>query len=64
MSSHWAWEYIQSDIEADTTDERIEELVAEYEAGANLDGYTLDNGLEDLMNERRQELRDEMEDVP
>ena len=55
----WAYEGIQSEIEADTTDDRIAELVAEYEAEANCTGYTLDSDLEDFMRERRQELRDE-----
>lgn len=58
----WAYEGIQSDIEANTTDERIAELVAEYEAEANNDGYTLHSDLAGFMQERRQELRDELED--
>jgi hypothetical protein len=65
MSSHatadWAYEGIQSDIEADTSDERIAELVAMYEAEANSMGYTLHGDLEDFMYERRQELRVERE---
>lgn len=50
-------------IAADTTDERIAELVAEYEAEANSIGYTLDSDLdlEEFMQQRRQELRDDME---
>lgn len=59
-TADWAYEGIQSDIEADTTDERIAELVAEYEAWANGNGYTLDSDLEGFMRERRQELRDEL----
>jgi len=60
-TADWAYEGIQSDIEAETTDERIAELVAEYEAEANSNGYTLDSDLlEDFMRERRQELRDEL----
>lgn len=61
-TADWAYESLQSDIEADTSDERIAELVAEYEAVANSYGYTLDSDLEDFMQERRQELRDELED--
>lgn len=61
-TADWAYEGIQSDIGADTTDERIAELVAEYEAEANSMGYTLDSHLEDFMKERRQELLDELED--
>lgn len=61
-TSNWADSGIQSDIEADTSDERIDELVAKYEAEVNCDGYTLDSALKGFMQERRQELRDELED--
>lgn len=61
-TADWAYEGIHSDIEADTTDERIAELVAEYEAEANSNGYTLDSDLKGFMQERRQKLRDELED--
>lgn len=61
-TADWAYEGIQSDIKADTTDERIAELVVDYEAEANSNGYTLDSDLEKFMQERRQELRDELED--
>lgn len=61
-TADWAYEGIQSDIEADTTDERIAELVVEYEAEANSNGYTLDSDLAYFMQQRRQELRDELED--
>ncbi|EIZ8584089.1 hypothetical protein MQY53_001615 [Salmonella enterica subsp. enterica] len=61
-TADWAYEGIQSDIEAETTDKHIAELVAEYEAEANSNGYTLDSVLKNLMQERRQELRDELED--
>lgn len=56
-TADWAYESIQSDIEADTTDARIDELVVEYEAEANSNGYTLASDLEDFMQERRKELR-------
>ena len=61
-TADWTYEGIRSDIEATTTDERISELVAEYESEANSNGYTLDSDLEGFMQERRQELRDELED--
>lgn len=61
-TADWAYAGIQSDIAADTTDERIAELVAEYEADANRNGYTLDSDLEDFMRQRRQELLDGLED--
>lgn len=60
-TADWAYESIQSDIEADTTDERIAELVAEYEAEANSIGCTLDSDLESFMQAHRQKLRDEAE---
>ena len=61
-TADWAYEGIRYDIEATTTDERIAELVSEYESEANSNGYTLDSDLEGFMQERRQELRDELED--
>lgn len=61
-TADWAYEGIQSDIEADTTDARITELVAEYETEANRNGCTLHCDLEDFMRDRRQELRDEMKE--
>lgn len=61
-TADWAWEGIQADIGADTTDERIAELVAIYEAEANSHGCTLDSDLDEFMKKRRQELRDELED--
>lgn len=57
-TADWAYEGIQLDIEADTTDERIAELVAEYEEQANSEGYTLDGDLRGLMEAHRQELED------
>ncbi len=60
-TADWAYEGIQSDIKAVTTDECIAELIAEYKAEANSNGHTLDSDLESFMQERRQELRDELE---
>ena len=57
-----SYEWIQADITADTTDERISELFAEYEEEANSHGQTLDSDVVEFMVERRQELRDELED--
>lgn len=61
-TANWAYEGIQSDIEANTSDERIAELLAKYEAEANSNSYTLDSDLKDFMQQRRQELHDELED--
>lgn len=61
-TADWSYEGIQADIEANTTDERIAELVTEYEAEANSCGYTLDSDLDTFMQKRRQELRDELEE--
>lgn len=61
-TADWAYHGINADIGADTTDERIAELVADYEDDANRDGYTLDSDLRNFMEERRQDLRDAAED--
>ena len=67
-TADWAYEGILADIDDDTTDARIVELVAEYEEEANSNGYTLDRDLwqfmrahrqEQINNARRQEMIDE-----
>jgi hypothetical protein len=60
-TADWTYESIQADIAADTTDERIAELVAEYEAEAHNNGSTLGYNIKSFMQERRQELNAEME---
>jgi len=61
-TAEWAYDGVQSDVDAETTDERIAELLAEYEASANDQGYTLDlTALRVLMEELRDELEDEIE---
>jgi hypothetical protein len=59
-TEEFAADGIAADIQADTLDERITELVAEYEADANIDGYTLASELEEMLLAARQELRDEL----
>ena len=54
-TADWAYEGILADIDDDTTDARIVELVAEYEEEANSNGYTLDSDLEEFMRAHRQE---------
>jgi len=54
----WCYAGIQADVDADTTDANIDALVAEYEAEANNNGYSLDSDLMRFMHERRQALRD------
>lgn len=51
----------KEDIDADTTDGEITELVGEYEFLANDEGFTLSDNLEDAMKEHRQELRKKLE---
>lgn len=58
-TANWSYDYIQSDINVETTDVHIAELVVEYQSIANSEGYALHGNLEDFMRERRQELRDE-----
>lgn len=59
-TADWACEGIQSDIQADTTDDQISELLKEYELIANGDGYTLDSDIKEFMENARQEKRDEL----
>lgn len=61
-TADWAYDLIQEDIKADTTDERIAELVAGYEEEANHEGGSLHSDLEDFMRDYRQQLRDAIED--
>lgn len=62
FTAEWADESIQADIDADTTDARIAELVSQYEAEANSEGYTLDDSLAALMKAQRQQLCDALEE--
>ena len=52
----WAYDHMQHDISADTTDERLDELVAEYEEDAQGTGYILDSDLIDWMRDYRDDL--------
>lgn len=61
-TADWAHDGMRSDITADTTDEQIAELVAEYEGYANSDGCTLDGDLEDMMIRYRDDKRAEREE--
>lgn len=61
-TSQWAYAGFSSEINAGTTDDRITELVAEWEGEANSEGWTLDSSLENNMKVYRQELRDDPED--
>jgi len=68
LDSYESYDYfrdcIQSDVNRDTTDERIDELVVEYGIIANEDGYTLDDadGLAELIRDYRDELASEDDD--
>ena len=59
-TAHWIDCSMQGDVTATTSDERIVELAAGYEADANLEGYTL-YGAEEMMEQYRQELIEETE---
>jgi hypothetical protein len=57
----WTYESIREDVTADTSDVKIETLIEDYEFTANEEGYTLNaRALKSCMEERRQELRDEL----
>lgn len=60
-TADWAYDGIQTDIEADTTDDQIAALIAEYEYEANCQGCTMHSDIEGFMRDRRQELIDEDE---
>jgi hypothetical protein len=54
----WAYQSVRDDIHADTTDEQIEALVADYISNANDDGIAPDeDDLRALMVARRDELQ-------
>lgn len=57
----WAFESIESDITADTTDEQIEDLIDSYEKEARREGYTLHGDLKKFMIDHREEMREERE---
>jgi len=60
---NWIYEGMRIDIDADTTDARLAELLAEYEGAANAEGYTLDErAAEKSMREYRDKLRAERDD--
>lgn len=62
-TADWSYSGFSEDIDANTTDERIEELASEYEATANSEGYTLDSRLKDYMLEFRNEKHTELEEA-
>lgn len=59
-TADWSYECIESDIQADTSDDQISELIKEYEAEVNSYGNTLDSDIEEFMKKARQEKRDEL----
>jgi hypothetical protein len=61
-TAEWAWESMEQDITANTTDERLGELVDEYEAAANREGITLHDDLWDVLAEFRERLREDEEE--
>lgn len=62
-TADWTYEGIMLDITAETTDERICQLVDEYEKEANAQGYTLHSDLEIFMEQRRQELQESLSET-
>lgn len=62
-AGNWLAAAIYEDIDATTSDDRIQELVEEYEGLANDEGYTIDSGdLQDLLEKRRQDLFEALPD--
>lgn len=60
-TADWIYDLIENDITDITTDDRIAELAVDYEIIANENGYTLDRHLIDIMNDYRDELREQQE---
>jgi hypothetical protein len=60
-TAEWAYDWLQEEIKANTTDERILELVAEFEAEANRHGGTLHSDLFEFMEQHREGLRADLE---
>ena len=56
QTADWLYDGMVSDITADTTDERLAELLMEYEGEANDQGYTLSSSAEDYLKEYRDSL--------
>lgn len=48
-----------NDIDADTTDQRLDELLSEYRAAANDEGYELSSNSKKMLIDLRQTMRDE-----
>ena len=61
-TGNWIYDGLKIDVTADTTDERLTELVNEYNAIAHDDGYTLDLPYAERMAAKyRDDLREEAE---
>ena len=59
-SQEWCYEAINSDIKAQTSDEQMAKMLENFQYAANLEGFKLnEKAVLELMQERRQELRDE-----
>lgn len=54
-------EALKNDIEASTTDDQLAHLATAYEDEANSEGYTLHHRLTAMLEDHRQDLRDEEE---
>ena len=63
MAADWMYELVKDDIDADTSDERLEELVKEYEGAANDEGGTLKSADPiEILRKYRQRLRDKLDE--
>jgi hypothetical protein len=61
-TAEWAWESMEADITAETSDERLGELAEAYETAANREGITLHDDLWDVLAEFRERLREDEEE--
>lgn len=59
----WCYEAIQEKVKLGMTPEQVDSLIAELEAEANKEGYTLSGELGDMITERLNELLEESKEV-
>lgn len=63
-TGNWAYEGVLCSVDAATTDHEVTDLVAEFEASANDEGYALDQEyLREMLEDQRQKCIDDLEEA-
>ncbi len=63
-TGNWAYEGVLCSVDAATTDQDIHDLVAEFEASANDEGYSLDEDyLREMIEDHRQKCLDDLDEA-